>query len=74
ERKGVSYPDGQQAADGRFYLVYDYNRYSDRQILMAVFCEEDVQAGKDVSGNVRLRLVVSQGSGGQFPSTYKGAK
>lgn len=65
ERNGVSYPDGQQTADGLIRIIYDYNRTSDRQILMATFREEDVAAGKPVSGAVRLRQVVSQGSGGR---------
>jgi predicted neuraminidase len=59
ERSGVSYPDGQQSADGLIRIVYDYNRTTDRQILMAVFREEDVVAGQAVSGAVRLRQTVS---------------
>jgi hypothetical protein len=31
---------------------------------MASFLEEDVAAGKDVSGKVRLRQLISAGSGG----------
>ncbi len=64
ERSGVSYPDGQQTADGLIRIVYDYNRTRDRQILMASFREEDAAAGKAVSGAVRLRRLVSQASGG----------
>ena len=59
ERTGISYPDGQQAADGLIRVIYDYNRTADRQILMAAFREEDVIAGRDVSGAVRLRQTVS---------------
>jgi arylsulfatase A-like enzyme len=65
ERPGVSYPDGQQTPDGRIRIVYDYNRVSDREILMATFREEDVAAARDVSGGVRLRQRVSRASGGQ---------
>lgn len=65
ERRRVSYPDGQQASDGRIYITYDYNRTDDRHILMAVFREEDVLAGRDVSGSVRLRVLVSEASGGR---------
>ncbi len=65
ERKGVSYPDGQQTADGLIRIIYDYNRTSDRQILLATFREEDVAAGKIVSKSARLRQVVSAGSGGR---------
>ena len=59
ERSGISYPDGQQSADGLIRVIYDYNRTSDRQILMAAFREEDAIAGRDVSGAVRPRQTVS---------------
>jgi hypothetical protein len=65
ERLGVSYPDGQQTADGLIRIIYDYSRTGDRHILMATFREEDVAASKDVSGAVKLRQLVSRGSGGQ---------
>jgi hypothetical protein len=65
ERLGVSYPDGQQTPDGLIRVIYDYNRVSDRNILMATFREEDVLAGKDVSGSVKLRQLVSKATGGQ---------
>lgn len=65
ERGGVSYPDGQQTADGLIRIIYDYNRVAERNILMATFREEDVAAGKDVSGDVKLRQLVSEASGGQ---------
>jgi len=65
ERLGVSYPDGQQTADGLIRIIYDYNRVSDRNVLMAAFREEDVAAGKDVSGAVKLRQIVSKATGGQ---------
>lgn len=42
ERTGVSYPDAQQAADGRIYLTYDYNRTVEQQIIMTVFTEADL--------------------------------
>ena len=65
ERPGVSYPDGQQTADGLIRIIYDYNRTTDRQILLATFREEDVAAGRQVSTALCLRQQVSQGSGGQ---------
>jgi hypothetical protein len=68
ERLGVSYPDGQQTPDGLIRIIYDYNRVSDRNILVAAFREEDVAAGKDVSGSVRLRQLVSKATGGQEKS------
>lgn len=59
ERKGVSYPDGVQVADGRILVVYDRNRRTDREILFCEFTEADARAGQDVSGKVRLRRKVS---------------
>lgn len=44
ERALVSYPDGQQAEDGTIYITYDYNRYSDKEIYITSFTEEDVLA------------------------------
>jgi hypothetical protein len=67
ERAGVSYPDGQQTPDGTIRIIYDYNRVTDREILMATLREADAAAGKNVTGGVRLRQVVSKGSGGQKP-------
>jgi len=65
ERLGVSYPDGEQTPDGLVRIIYDFNRVSDRTILMATFREEDAAAASDVSGVVRLRQLVSQASGGR---------
>ena len=65
ERSGVSYPDGQQQADGRIRIIYDYSRTGDRHILMATFREQDVAAGKPVSDDVKLRQLVSEASGGR---------
>ncbi|MGZ0654389.1 sialidase family protein [Coraliomargarita sp. W4R72] len=67
ERKSLSYPDGQQAADGTIYITYDRSRTHAREILLSNFREEDVIAGKDVSGDVRLIQIISKGSGGNQP-------
>ncbi len=65
ERGGVSYPDGQQDQDGLIRIIYDFSRTGARLILMASFREEDVLAGRNESGSVRFRQVVSKGSGGR---------
>jgi hypothetical protein len=67
ERDRVSYPDGIQADDGRIYIVYDYERATldgsgrpgTGAILMAVFREEDVGAGRPVTDAVRLRVEIN---------------
>jgi len=58
ERAGVSYPDGVEAKDGVISVVYDRERAGAGEILMASFREKDAVAGRDVSGQVRLRQVV----------------
>ena len=57
DRAKVSYPDGFQAPDGRIFIEYDYQRKGG-EILLAVFTEEDVAAGKPVSGRPDLRRPV----------------
>ena len=60
-RKGVSYPDGQQLADGRIVVVYDYDRVGTRQILLAMFREEDVKAGRFKTPGARPLIKVHCG-------------
>ncbi len=60
ERGGVSYPDGMQDKDGLIWIVYDHDRQGLGEILRANFREEDVVAGKDVSGQVRLKQLVNR--------------
>jgi hypothetical protein len=60
ERPGVSYPDATQAKDGMIYVIYDYQRHQAKEILMAAFSEEDVEAGEPVSGEARFRQVVDK--------------
>jgi hypothetical protein len=74
ERNGISYPDGQQAEDGTVYITYDYDRRGARQILFATFKEEDALVGEAVTDAVRLRQLVSQGSGGQERQASKSAE
>lgn len=58
-RETVSYPDGTQAEDGRIFVIYDRNRYTDREVWMAVFSEEDVLASRCVLPSCGLRIPVS---------------
>lgn len=60
-RIGISYPDGQQAADGSIYIAYDHSRTGAKSIHFAVLREEDALAGRPVSGGVRLREIVTTG-------------
>jgi predicted neuraminidase len=60
ERSGVSYPDGVQDRDGLIRITYDRDRNGEGEILMASFREQDVTAGKDVSGKVSLKQVLNK--------------
>lgn len=57
-RRKVSYPDGQQLADGRIAVAYDYDRLNKREILFSLFREEDIVAGRfKTSGAVQNQTV-----------------
>ena len=64
ERPSVSYPDTVQGLDGRIYCIYDFERTGARQILMAVFTEEDIRSGAWGSAGARQR-VIAEDAGGQ---------
>jgi hypothetical protein len=63
ERSGVSYPDAIQSGDGSIYVLYDRNRATDSEILMAKFTEEDVMAKKTVHPQSRLKMMVHKALG-----------
>ena len=44
-RDNVSYPDGVEDENGTLYVIYDRERLKDREILLAVFREEDILRG-----------------------------
>ena len=71
ERASVSYPDGFQAPDGLIHLLYDWNRHSDAEILLAKFREEDVLAGKLVSKDAKLLMLANKATGPK-PILYNG--
>ncbi len=60
ERKGISYPDGFQAPDGRIFISYDRNRSTDGEILLARFTENDVLAKRLVSPGSKLKMLISR--------------
>ncbi len=60
-RENVSYPDVTEDASGRLTIVYDRERYKDREILMASVTEEDILAGKLVSEGSFLARVIDRG-------------
>jgi hypothetical protein len=60
ERSNVSYPDGFQDQTGLVWITYDRDRNGSGEILLAKFREEDVIAGKPVSGTVALKQVINK--------------
>lgn len=63
ERSSVSYPDGFQTPDGLIHILYDWNRHTDAEILLAKFREEDVLAGNLVSADARLKVLANKATG-----------
>ena len=63
ERNEVSYPDAKEADDGYIYVTYDWERVTQRQILMAKFTENDILNGRICSEEGRLRILVNQAMG-----------
>jgi hypothetical protein len=63
ERRGVSYPDGFQASNGKIYISYDRNRATDGFILMAVFTEEDILKKRLVHPSSRLKQIICRPEG-----------
>lgn len=63
ERNDVSYPDGTQDDDGLIYIAHDRERYNAREVLMSVFTEQDVLAGRLTDARSRLKVPVSKATG-----------
>ena len=63
ERDQVSYPDGGQTEDGAIFVAYDFERYGAREIYVARFTEEDVDAGKAVSERGKHKILVNKATG-----------
>lgn len=64
QRKGVSYPDGQQTGDGTIHIVYDYNRTTNQNVILTSFTEKDILANdydKRIIDVYNSRRTVSKG-------------
>ncbi|MDO5552670.1 MAG: sialidase family protein [Planctomycetia bacterium] len=60
ERNDVTYPNATQSPDGTIYVVYDHGRYSNKEILMARFTEDDLVKGEFVSKDAKTRMLVNK--------------
>ena len=49
DRAEVSYPDGFQSPDGTIHILYDWNRHTDAEILLAKFTEDDISNQRKVA-------------------------
>ena len=62
-RANVSYPDAVESPDGMINVIYDRERYKDKEILLARITEEDILAGKLTDSRSELRIIVNKASG-----------
>lgn len=69
DRSEVSYPDGFQSPDGTVHILYDWNRHTDAEILLAKFREDDVAAGKLVSSGSAYRMLVNKALAPSLPKS-----
>ena len=72
ERSAVSYPDGFESPDGLIHILYDWNRHTDAEILLAKFREQDILAGRIVSNEGKLRLPANKATGPKPEKLYNG--
>ncbi len=63
ERNDVSYPDITEDTHGNIYITYDYNRFSDREILIAKVTENDILAGELVTEGSYLKRLANKATG-----------
>ncbi len=68
DEREPSYPDGIQAEDGTFFIIYDHQRYTLNRagkrgvgsVVLATFNEGDVRAARAVTAQSRLQVVITQ--------------
>jgi hypothetical protein len=63
DARGTSYPDATQAPDGTIYAIYDQDRGGDKGIVMAIFTEADILAGKFCSPQSRGTVLINKATG-----------
>ena len=63
-RDDVSYPDATEGEDGELYVVYDWRRMTERQILLARFTEDEVLQGRIFRPESQLQVSVNKALGG----------
>lgn len=72
ERSAVSYPDGFEGPNGLIHILYDWNRHTDAEILLAKFREADILAGQLVSPDAKLLMRANKATGPKPAKLYNG--
>lgn len=62
EREATSYPAGFVDSNGRVFVAYDFNRYTDKEINYATFTEEELICGCIKHPDSALKKLVCKGS------------
>ena len=62
-RNDVSYPDMAESPDGFLNIIYDFNRYAEKEILIAHITEADILAGRLVTDGSRMQIRVNKATG-----------
>lgn len=63
EREATSYPAGCIDSNGRVYVAYDFNRYTDKEVYYATFTEEELLCGGIKHPDSDLKKLVCKGGG-----------
>lgn len=64
-RNDVSYPDVAESPDGFINVIYDFNRYKEKEILLAHITEADILAGRPISEGTSLARIINKATGGR---------
>lgn len=71
DRAEVSYPDAVESPDGVIHLLYDWNRHTDAEILLARFRESDIKAGSFSSPGAKTKILVNKAYAPHLPSAIQ---
>ena len=63
EREATSYPAGCIDSNGRVYVAYDLNRYTDKEVYYSTFTEEELLCGCIKHPDSALKKLVCKGGG-----------
>lgn len=63
ERNDAAYPDAKEAEDGYIYITYDWERVTQREILMARITEQDILSGELKNPHSALKILVNKALG-----------